>query len=176
MSDVTHPDRNEGPERMRSRRRSYRLTTAALIGIVGFGLLDIFFPVLGVDAASISSTTEDGVVLTVEYPALTRPALASPLSIEVMAPDGFEGPIELAVSRPWIEIWDENGMYPAPSSEVGDDRWVVWEFDPPDQETFRFFYDARLEPARQMGESGVIELRDGSTVLASVEFTTEVRP
>jgi len=173
---VTHPDRAEGPALIRRRRRVYWVTTAAVVAVVALGVLDAFAPLLGVDAKSVTSRTSDGVVLSVEYPALTRPALASPFAIEVTDPVGFDGPIELAVSRPWIEIWDENGFYPTPSSETGDDRWVVWEFDPPDGNTFRFFYDARLEPARQSGVRGAVELRDGEQVLASVEFETEVRP
>lgn len=173
---VTHPERGEGPVHVRRRRRLYWATTAALIAVIAAGLLDVFAPVLGVDSGSASSQTSDGVVVSVQYPALTRPALASPFAIEVTDPDGFDEPIELAVSRPWIEMWDENGFYPTPSSETGDDRWVVWEFDPPDGDTFRFFYDARLEPGRQSGSRGAVQLRDGERVLTSVTFETEVRP
>jgi len=52
----------------------------------------------------------------------------------------------------------------------------VYEFDPPEGDEFRFFYDARLEPARQSSLDGVVELRQGDTVLGRVEFHTEVRP
>lgn len=173
---VTHPERDEGPVLVRRRRRLYWVTTAALLAVIAAGVLDAFAPVLGVDSGSVSSQTPDGVVLSVDYPELTRPALASPFAIEVTDPEGFDGPIELAVSRPWIEVWDENGFYPTPSAETGDDRWVVWEFDPPEGTTFRFFYDARLEPARQTGVRGVVELREDGLTMTSVEFETEVRP
>ena len=175
-STASHPERDDGPARLRRRRRLYRVTTVALVAVMALGVADVFAPVLGVDSGTTSATSDDGVVLTVEYPALTLPALASPFSIEVVDPQGFDGPIEVAISRPWIEVWDENGMYPTPSAETGDDRWVVWEFDPPEGTAFRFFYDARLEPARQSRAAGVVQLRDGETVLAAVDFVTEVRP
>lgn len=173
---VTHPGRDGGPAQIRRRRLLYWLTTTVLCLVVASAVADVFGPVLGVDAASVSSRAADGTTLTVEHPAVTRPALASPFSIEVTRRGGFDAPLELAVSRPWIEVWDENGMYPAPSSEVGDDQWVVWVFEPPDGDTFRFFYDARLEPAQQQGVRGAVELRDGREVLASVRFETQVRP
>lgn len=175
-SSATHPERDDGPARLRRRRRLYRVTSTVVVGIVVLGVADVFGPVLGVDSGTTTATSDDGIVLTVEYPELTRPALASPFSIEVVDAQGFDGPIEVAISRPWIEVWDENGMYPTPSAETGDDRWVVWEFDPPEGTRFRFFYDARLEPARQSRVAGAVELRDGETVLAAVDFATEVRP
>lgn len=52
----------------------------------------------------------------------------------------------------------------------------MWEFEPPDGDRFRFFYDGRLEPGRQTGTTGRVQLRDGERVLAEVEFDVEVRP
>jgi hypothetical protein len=40
----------------------------------------------------------------------------------------------------------------------------------------RFFYDARLEPARQESVEGAVELREGDERVASVNFHTTVRP
>ena len=47
---------------------------------------------------------------------------------------------------------------------------------PPPGDTFRLFYDARLEPARQTSIDGAVELRQGDTRLGRVDFRTEVRP
>ena len=154
----------------------YGVATVVLCGVMALAVADVFWPVLGVDSEIVEVEADDGSSVRVEYPSLTRPALASPFSIEVQRDGGFQQPIELAISRPWIEVWDENGLYPTPSKEVGDERWVVYEFDPPDGDTFRFFYDARLEPAMQSGVSGAVELRDGPTVLARLDFHTQVRP
>jgi hypothetical protein len=175
---LTHPHDDDGPALVRRRRILYNLTALALVILMGLAVADAFLPVFGVDTAAESSPVrENGGELTVTYPELTRPALASPFAIEVVRPGGFgDDKIELAISRTWMEVWDENGFYPTPSAETGDDQWLVYEFDPPDGDTFRFFYDARLEPARQESVRGAVELRDGSAVLAAVEFQTKVRP
>jgi hypothetical protein len=173
---VVHPERGDGPVRMRNHRLVYGATTAVLLGLLVVAVLDVRHPVLGVDSTVVTATGPDGVVLTVQYATVTRPALASPFAIEVTKVDGFDGPIELAISRPWIEVWDENGFYPGPDAETGDLDWVVYEFAPPDGGTFRLFYDARLEPARQESVDGSVELRANGVAIAAVELHTAVRP
>ena len=172
---VTHPTSEDGPRFVRNRRRLYVVTTVALCGLMGFAVLDAVAPVFGVDS-STKVARGQGMTLRVEHPTVTRPGLASPFSIEVERAGGFDGPIEVAVSRAWIEAWDENGLYPSPSSETGDDQWVVWEFDPPDGDVLRFFYDARLEPARQTSVPGRVELRARGRRVAGVAFEAAVRP
>lgn len=173
---VIHPEGDEGRPHLRRRRLLYLLTTTALAALAIAVVADGFLPVFGVDTDVAEDRAADGTLLRVEYTAVTRPALASPLAIEVLRADGFTEPIEIAISRPLIEVWDENGFYPTPSAETGDGDWVVWEFDPPDGELFRFFYDARLEPSRQSGVSGRIELREDGAAVAAVSIDVEVRP
>ena len=172
---VTHPDEDGGAV-VRKRRRLYFVTTSVLCLLAVAVIVDGFAPVFGVDTAAVEQQTADGRRLRVEYAELTRPALASPFAIEVTDADGFTEPIELAVSRSFIELWDENGMYPTPSAERGDEQWVVWEFDPPDGTTLRFFYDARLEPARQRGFPGRVQWREDGVPVAEVSFDVKVRP
>ena len=176
-----HADRDDARSVLRRRRWLHRLTftgLAVLLGLAvadGFDLVDAY----GVDDRVVRVDTPDG-TLVVQYPAVTRPALASPFRFRVEQPGGFEAgvPVVVAVSRPWIEMWDENGLYPSPSAETGDGDWVIWEFDPPaDGGVLEVFYDARIEPARQQGQSGELELRDDAgVVLAHVDLRTEVRP
>ncbi len=163
---------------MRRRRWLHRLTFGLVAAVLALAVVDglDLFDAYGPDTDEVRAAG-DGVTLIVEYTSTIRPALASPFRVRVESADGFDGPITIAVSRPWIEIWDENGMYPGPSAETGDHEWVEWEFDPPDGSVFNFFYDARLEPARQESQDGAVELRDDSgEVLAAVAFTTTVRP
>lgn len=173
---VTHPEREGGDAVVRGRRILYLTTTAVLCLLAAAVVADGFAPVFGVDSTTVDARTAEGVLLEVEHPRVTRPALASPFAVEVTDPDGFTEPIEIAVSRSFIEVWDENGFYPTPSTETGDDRWVVWEFEPPDGTTFRFFYDARLEPARQTSFDGRVQLRDDGVPVAEVSFHVAVRP
>jgi hypothetical protein len=161
------------------RRWLHRLTIGFLALVLGLAVLDAadVFDAYGVDTGEVQDVSDDGATLVVEYPAVTRPALASPFRVRVERAEGFDSPITIAVSRPWIEMWDENGLYPGPSAETGDGDWVEWEFDAPDGPVFEAFYDARLEPARQESQDGAVQLRDDDgTVLAAVSFTTRVRP
>jgi hypothetical protein len=173
---VTHPGRHEGPRAVMLRRLAYGATSLALIVLAVLAVLDAVAPVFGVDSAQESDRSTDGALLTVEYPELTRPALASPFAIEITRADGFDAPIEVAISRPWIEQWDENGFAPEPESSTGDPEWVVYEFEPPDGDTLRVFYDARLEPARQESIGGAVQLRSSGRPIAEVFFETRVRP
>lgn len=173
---VTHPGRGDGPSRFRRRWLGYALMQIVLVGLAALVVADIWLPVFGVDTRTESTTTTDGVELQVEYPAVTRPALATSFAIEVHDPDGFDGPIEIAISRPWIEAWDENAYVPAPLAASGDPNWVVQKFTPPDGDTFRVFYDARLEPAWQSNVSGTVQLRRDGRAVAEVDFETKVRP
>jgi hypothetical protein len=161
---------------MRARRAGYAVMSLALFVLAVLGVADLRGDVLGLDTDAVDARTVDGTELRVEYPSVTRPALASAFSIEVSRPDGFDRPVVLAISRPWIEVWDENGLYPTPDSETGEGEWVVYEFAPPDGNEFRFFYDARLEPARQEGVDGAVELRDEGDAILTVTFHTVVRP
>jgi hypothetical protein len=171
-------DKPETAHVLHRRRWVHRLTLTAIVAVLAVAVLDgvDVLDAYGVDTRTTFVDTPDG-RLVVEHPSVTRPALASPFRVRVEQPGGFDGPITIAVSRPWIEMWDENGFYPTPSGETGDPGWVVWEFDPPDGSAFSFFYDARVEPGRQSGQSGEVQLRDDDgTVLASVDLRTEVRP
>jgi hypothetical protein len=159
------------------RRWGYALTTAALVLLLGVAVADGLGAVdaYGVDTAHVSAEA-DGTVLDVGYTTVTRAALASPFEITVHRRGGFDGPITVAVDHRYLELWDENGLYPAPAAETTMGPWVVWEFDPPEGDTLRFTYDARLEPGAQRGRAGAVALLDGGLIVAEVAFETDVRP
>ena len=143
---------------------------------MALGVVDAFgwFDAYGVDTATVRAEG-GGYALEVSYPSVSRPALASPFEITVTRPGGFDGPVTLAISREYLKMWDENGLIPAPAAETTHGEWVHWEFDPPDGTELTVFYDARIEPGAQSGQTGkVAVVEDGPVV--EVEFRTEVRP
>lgn len=176
MSTIT----DLGPESdrdLRKRRTVYGATTIVVSAIVGLGVIDAigWFNPYGVDSAT-RTATGGGYELTVVYPAVSRPALASPFKIEVTRPGGFDAPITIAVTQNYLTLWDENGLVPAPSAETTRGPWVDWEFDPPDGDTLTVYYDARIEPTAQHGEAAAVAVVEDGQNVVEVEFETQVRP
>lgn len=161
----------------RAQRFIYTVTTAVLCLLIALALTDAvgLTSAYGVRGAARSASA-DGYDITVRYPAVTRPGLASPFRIEVARAAGFDRPVTVAVTRTYLEIWDENGLSPAPSAEVADGPWVEWELAPPAGELLTVTFDGRIEPAVQRGRDGAVRLIVDGETLAEVTFSTRVMP
>jgi hypothetical protein len=176
---VVHPETDDGRKRMRHRRLMSWLTTALLAAVIGSAVLDgvDVVDVWGVDTATVEAAGPERTFLRVRHPTVTRPALASPFEIVVEREGGFDNDIELAVDLAYLQLWDLNAMFPAPSSERSDDRRVIWTFDAPDGDVFRFVYEARIEPGVQLArQRGAVSFLEGGEVSLTVRFLTKVRP
>lgn len=163
---------------IRRRRRRYGITTAALTVLMALGVVDAlgWFDAYGVDDATVRASG-GGYDLAVRHGTVSRPALATPFEITVTKEGGFAGvPITLAVDRTYLELWDENGLIPAPASEVTEGEWVEWEFDPPDDDTLTVWFDARIEPAAQSGRDGSVAVLEDGDPVVTVTFHTRVLP
>jgi hypothetical protein len=163
----------------RRRRNVLRIGTAVLSGVMALAALD---GVGAVDAVGPDTTTVRArggeVSLTVRHATVTRPALATPLEITVTRAGGFGGQdVEVAITTDYLLLFDLNGILPAPAEETADGDRQVWTFSPPEGDTLRIVYEARIEPAAQGGRSGrVAVLGAGGQDEVAVSFTTSVRP
>ena len=164
----------------RSRRLGHLVSSVVVTAVIVLAVLDGVDAVdsFGVDDDRVAATADDGTRLEVRYPTVSRPALASPFEIIVSRPGGFDGQqIELTVSTAFLNLWDLNGMFPSPAEETADGERQHWTFDPPDGDTLRIVYEARIEPAAQDGEPGrVAVLDDDGSELVAVDFETRLRP
>jgi hypothetical protein len=162
---------------MRNRRISYALGAILLTAIIVVAITDTldWTAITGVSTQT-ASATGGGYVLDVRYPTVTRPALATPFDIRIERPGGFEGPVDVAVSWDWLEMWDENGWYPTPSSSWADDDHLVMEFDPPPGDVLVIEFDARIQPAQQHGTDGEVAVLADDQPAAAVRFHTKVLP
>lgn len=160
-----------------SRRRLYAAGTMLLTAIVGLAALDGVDAVdaFGVDTSTVTASG-GGYDLAVRYGSVSRPALATPFDIEVVRPDGFAGPVRIGVTSAYLRVWDENGLWPEPSSETSSGEWILWEFDPPRGTALSLSFDARIEPAVQTGRSGRVAVFDNGVPVVSVSFHTRVMP
>ncbi len=178
LEPVLDPASPEARSNRRARRVLYLATTVALTIVMALALTDALgvTQAYGVRAAD-ARASGGGYELAVRHPAVSRPALASPFEIEVRRPGGFDGPVTIGVERSYIALWDENGLYPAPSAETAVGPWILWEFDPPPSgDLLLVYYDARIEPAAQRGRSGRVAVFEGAARLVTVDFTTRLMP
>jgi hypothetical protein len=160
------------------RRRALHVFVAALLSLLMLGAVLDGFDVLdtiGPDEAVVRSTG-GGFVLEVEHPSITRPALASVFRIRVRRDGGFDEPVQIAVSRSYLESWDLNGIMPSPSGETSLEDWIVWEFDPPPGDELLLTYEARIEPGVQSNRLGKVAVLVEDEPVTEVDVETKVRP
>ena len=164
-------------EFVRRRRVGYTITSLFLALVMLLGVVDAlnWFDTYGVDSRTVEASG-GGYDLRVRYGTVSRPALATPFEIDVTRTGGFDGPITLAVSRHYMEMWDENGLLPAPAAETSDGELLEWEFDPPDGDTLSVYYDGRIEPAVQSGRDGSVAVLEDGVPVVVVDFHTRVLP
>lgn len=159
-------------------RRSRNLRWVFFIALTAFlvaGALGVF----GVRHREVSATG-GGYELTVRYPTVTRPGLASVWSIEVRRVDGavLDGPVTIATTDAYFDLYDENGLDPDPVAAQSDGENLVWEFEPADGATsLTIGFDARIEPGVQLTSmSATTSVLEESHPVVSVSYTTRVLP
>ena len=167
------PTAPEEPNLLQSRRSraARRVFMVLLFGFLAVGLTGR----LGVHTRT-ASAEGGGYELSVSYGQVSRAGLATPWSIEIRHPGGFDGPVTVATTAQYLDLFDENGFDPQPSKSTATADQLIWEFDPPDGDTLAISLDGRVEPGAQWGRTGKTEvLVDGKPVV-SVTYKTWVMP
>jgi hypothetical protein len=167
------PTAPEEPNLVRSRRArvARRLFMVVLFGVLALGLMGR----LGVHSRT-TTVRGGGYELTVTYGQMTRGGLATPWSLEVHHPGGFDGPVTISTNSRYLNLFDENGFDPEPAKATATADEVIWEFEPPDGDTLGVSLDARLEPGAQWGRTGETSvLVDGKPVVTA-RYKTWVLP
>jgi len=174
---VAHVGDAEWAHVIGQRRLLHRVVGGLLALIMVLAVLDGLdaLNTLGPDEGHVTASG-GGFDLDVEYPSLTRPALASVFRIAVRRAGGFDEPVQVAVSRKYLEAWDLNGVLPAPAAETSLREWVIWEFDPPPGDDLLVTYESRVEPGQQSSVRGAVAVMVEDEPVAQVRFTTVMRP
>jgi hypothetical protein len=157
-----------GPRSTRWRR----ILVGLLVLLVGTGATGL----LGVHSTTRSGSG-GGYEVTVEYAAVARAGLDVPWQVQVRRAGGFDGPVTLAVTADYFDIYEEQGLDPQPTAESSDGTYVYWTFDPPpvgDQLAVDF--DAYIQPSSQLGSSGEVSVLVGNERVATTEFHTWLVP
>jgi hypothetical protein len=164
--------------RRQARSRLARRVFAVALGLfLALGALGVY----GVRTRTVSAAG-GGYELSVRYASVSRPGLATPWSLEVRRPGGFPDGVTVAVKSSYFDVFDENGLDPAPVEETSDGERTFWTFGPSAGDTISVSFDARIEPGVQVtrakGRAEVLAAAPGpeAATAVRVEFGTWVMP
>lgn len=155
--------------RARAARRTFLafLAVFVILGAVG---------VFGVRSGTVRSSG-GGYTLEVRYPEVARPGLAVPWSVTVRHPGGFDGPLTLASTASYFDLFDENSLDPDPDASTSDGERVLWEFETPESgDVMEVSLDTRTGPNVRWGSRGETAILVDGEPVASVEYRTWVMP
>jgi hypothetical protein len=167
----TNLELESDPKRLRLARNMRRVGIVALVVLLGLGLAGLFDP-----RDDEVSATGPGLDLQVSYPERLRGGLESALELELSRTNGFPSPIEVAITRDWLALFDLGSIDPQPASETGDPERVIWSFEPPPGEELEVTVNLTLRPAVRSSEQATVAVLDGGKVLASAKIETSVVP
>ena len=156
--------------------RRGRLTRRAGLALMVLIPLSSFLGIYGPTDRTVGASAEP-YELTMSHGYVVRSGQAITLDVEITSVDGFDGPVELAFAREVFERLDFQNWYPNPAGEVGEGRFVLYEFDPPEGTTFTLSLDARVAPTQwgSWDTHAIWMVRDGQDLLRT-EYTMWVLP
>jgi hypothetical protein len=157
--------------RLRRRRTFRRIFLTLLFALLALGMAGM----LGVRSRT-TTVQGGGYGLKMTYGQVSRSGLATPWSFEIHHPGGFDGPVTVASSTTYLDMFDQNGFDPQPSKVTQTPDEIVWQFEPPPGDTLAVSFDARVNPGVQWGRSGTTSvLVDGKPVVTA-RYKTWVLP
>jgi hypothetical protein len=139
--------------------------------IVLLGALGLF----GVRTGSVRAAG-DGYELTVQYAVVSRAGLDTPWQVTVHHPGGFAGAITLATTAAYFDMFETQGLDPAPDSGTAGARYRYQTFTPPPGDTFTVTFDAYIQPASQRGHRAETALLIDGRQVARVAYRTRLVP
>jgi hypothetical protein len=154
--------------RARAVRRVFLILLAAFIALGASGRL-------GVRTRTVVARG-GGYEVSVTYGQMSRPGLPTPWSFLVRRPGGFDGPVTVATTHKYLDMFDENGFDPEPTSSTMTEKYILWEFEPPPGDTLAVSLDARIEPGVQWGRSGETAVVENGQQVVVARYKTWIMP
>jgi hypothetical protein len=144
-----------------------------LYGLIGGALVLAAAGRLGL-STSTARTQSGAVRLEVDHATVTRPGLASPFTVTVTDGGGRPLPpeVEVIVPRSYLDLFDENGLDPAPVTSFSNGVSEVWTFETDGLSTLSVDFDARIQPNQRGRVDAEIVVRVDDEVLTTSISTT----
>jgi len=168
---LTRPDEAAGLADSRRHRATRRAGFVLLVVVLVLGATNVFGP-----RAVTTTAAGGGFELSVTYASVSRPGLSTPWTLEVRRPGGFNGPVTIATTGDYFDLFDENGLDPDPEAATTDGDLLIWEFGPPHGDVLTVTFDARLEPASHLRRSAETSVVVDREAVVSVRYSTVVMP
>lgn len=161
-----------GLETARQGRRARRVGLALMILIPAVSFFGFFGP------SERTVRAGNGFYeLTMTYGSVVRSGQSVPMTIQLSRPSGFDGPVTVAFEQEVFDRLDFQNWYPNPSSEVGEGRHVVYEFDPPEGNTLGISLDARVAPTQWGGvDTYRMWVEENGRPVLETDYTVWVMP
>lgn len=171
-------DLADGRAACAKRRVLYVVFAVVVSAIVLFGLVEAVTgaPGYGIDSATTRASSGD-TSLAVRYARATRGQLTSPFEVTVRRAGGFDGPVTVAISRSYLDLFITNGVSPSADSETSTSDAVLMTFDtPPSGDTMSIRWDVVAKPSAFFASrDGFVTVVDASgSAVVSATFTTRV--
>jgi hypothetical protein len=80
------------------------------------------------------------------------------------------------VTADYFDIYEEQGLDPAPATETSDGERLLWTFEPPPGDEFAIDFDAYIQPSSQLGASGEVAVLEAGVPVVTVPFRTWLVP
>ena len=167
----TSPDDAAGLGDSRRHRATRRAGFVLLVVILVLGAANV----LGPRVASVTAAG-GGFELTVTYASVSRPGLSTPWTLQVRRPGGFDGPVTIATTGDYFDLFDENGLDPDPQGATTHGDLLLWEFAAPEGDVLTVTFDARLEPASHFRRSAQTSVMVDDVPVVSVTYTSLAMP
>jgi hypothetical protein len=148
-----------------------RIVLILLAVFLALGLAGVFGP-----RTSTATASAGGYRLQVTYPSVTRPGLPIRWELLLTHPGGFGDKVRIATTFDYFHLFDVTGIDPEISSSTSDGSVIVFEFDPPDGDTFRVQFDAAVEPGVHELPKATTSVLVGGRPAVQVTYSTRVVP
>jgi hypothetical protein len=125
---------------------------------------------------STATGSGGGYRMTLDYPGVERAGIDTFWELTVVHPGGFSGPVTVAVTGDYFDLFETQGFYPTPSATTRDAKNMYMTFTKPAGDTLKVMFDAYIQPYSVFGKKATVSVVKNGVPLASISYHTWLIP